>query len=564
MENQTTLLTDFLWIAGVASLIVLLFQRFKIPDIIGLMVTGLALGPTGFGIVRDTQGIGIIADLGITLLLFTVGLEFSFEELKRLRKIAVLGGTIQVALTIAVLALAAKYLLPMLGLQSFSNSQAILLGILGSLSSTAIVLRILTARRELEAPHGRIALGVLLWQDIVVVALIWIVTFLSPAPAGHAAEPLVSPAFTLPVFIILFFVLKWLLPSGGKVMTHVRSKEVFVLISLFLCFGAAKLTHEVGLSAAFGAFAAGVIIAGTDFGSKVSRTIEPIRDSLASLFFVSIGLLVHMEFANIPFLLLSSIGLILAKTSIVLGVCLILGYSARVGLIAGLALAQVGEFSFVILSSALQGQLVDHDFYQKILATIMFSQILTPLIIAFAPSLANHISGFGAFDGRHPNHGHDEHGHGERRSSARKALEPADVFIFGFGVCGHGIYKQLSSKGFRVRVLEMDRTNVSVAAKAGFDIHYGDATDTKRLCQIGADTAPVVVISVSDSQAVPQIIRKVRNINPATQILARIRFQKDEKSAQAAGADYIFVEEVEIASLISDKILKISEEPATT
>lgn len=547
-QHAPQLLTDFLWIAGLAAVVVLIFQRLKIPDIIGLMMTGIALGPTGFNVIRDGSGVSTTAELGVALLLFTIGLEFSFTELKRLKRVAVVGGTAQILLTIAVLAgLALLWHAPGWG-GTPGLSQAIVLGILGSLSSTAIVLRVLNARREVEAPHGQVALGILLWQDVAVVFLLWAVSFLGhgeQAAHGVAGQ---HPVLVLPVLTATVLGLKWVLPRVSAIFSEVHSREVFVLISLFLCFGAAKLTSVLGLSPALGAFAAGVVIAGTDVGSKVAEAVSPIRDALASLFFVSIGLLVDVRLGAVPVLALSAGGVIIAKAVVVGAICLALSYPLRVAIISALSLAQIGEFAFVILTGARQSGLLGGELYQSALVTVILTQMATPFLMARAPRIADGIL--------------KVLGKATRAEDAVAAEEshepPLDVLIIGFGISGQRVNEQVSGRELSIRIFEMNRATVRRLARTGLDIHYGDATDPKRLRQVGAARARFVVVSVSDSEAVSRIVRNVRAINPSATILARVRYRLYETQARDAGADQVLVEEVETSTRIAEILMKMA------
>lgn len=551
--HEFDFLGELVLIGAMAVAIILIFQRLKIPPVIGLIFTGIVLGPSGIGVVYDEKLISTLAELGVVLLLFTIGLEFSLDDLRKLKTIVLIGGFVQIVITgLAISCLSYWF---MLGIgHAISVSAAFFLGFAFSVSSTAICLKILTDREELELPHGRIALGILIFQDLAIVPLIIGVSFLSPT-----AAPTFEFIFRKIGIIILFasaiFVgFRLLMPRMVRIIASLHAREVLVIGALVICFGAAYLTQLAGLSLALGSFVAGMVIASTDESHQISVTIDPFREAFTSIFFISVGLLLDISMINLPFFVAIALAVLLVKGLLVTIVSIFLGNSLRVSLMAGMALAQIGEFSFVLAETGLNLQVIDAEVFQAMLAIIVVTMIVTPAMIAIAPSLADQVA---------PALGFIPLARKEGKPAAN--TKPADstiicageihAAIIGFGVNGRNVAAVLHATNISYSALEIDREIVRTMRRKGEPIYYGDCTEKRALLRAGVDHARAVVLGISDTSAIRKSIPAIRQVNPKAFVIARARTLDEVDGLYKAGADVVVTEKFETSIQIFSQLL---------
>lgn len=554
--HQYDFLGQLVLIGALAIANILFFQKIRVPPVIGLIVTGIILGPSGFHVARDTGMISTLAEMGVVLLLFTIGLEFSIDDLKKLQKIVVFGGTAQLLLTGALIALLAYWLMGSID-KSISPQQAIILGLSFSVSSTALCLKILSDRNELGLPHGKISLGILIFQDMAIVPLMIGLSFMAPGRA-HTLESSIEELLLVALFsVVLFAAFKMLMPRLVRIITSLHAGEVLVLGTLVLCFGAAYLASLAGLSLALGAFVAGMVIASTDESHRISRTIDPFREALTSIFFVSVGLLLDVRMIDLPWLVGVAILVLVVKGVVVTGVSMALGYSSRVSLIAGMALAQIGEFSFVLAETGLNIGIIDRQMFQSMLTIIVVTMIVTPALIAVAPKFAAQMAPVFSFmplaskiapkPAAHP-----------------AAAVPASIVckgeihtvIIGFGVNGRNVAAVLNATNLAYTVLDIDRQVVRNMRREGEPLFYGDCTEAKSLLRVGVDHARSVVIGIPEEQASIQCIREVRQLNEEAFIIARASSFVQLENLYKAGADAVVMEKFETSIQVFSELLR--------
>jgi CPA2 family monovalent cation:H+ antiporter-2 len=546
-------LGELVLIGSLAIASILVFQKIRVPPVIGLIVTGIMLGPSGFRLVHDTGLITVLAELGVILLLFTIGLEFSLDDLGKLRKIVLAGGTAQVLATGLVIAVLSFWLMDAIG-RKVGMKEALILGFSFSVSSTAICLKILSDRDELALEHGKISLGILIFQDLAIVPLMIVFTFLAPGRVP-SFESIIREIGIIMLFGIgIFGGFRLVMPKLVRIIASLHAGEVLVLGALVLCFGAAYLTSLAGLSLALGAFVAGMVIASTDESHRISRTIDPFREALTSIFFVSVGLLLDVNLIELPWLVAIAMAVLLVKGTIMTGISLLLGFPLRVSVMAGMALAQIGEFSFVLAKSGLSSGLIGQRVFQAMLTIIVVTMIVTPLLIAAAPRVAEQmlpVFGFMPL---------------VSRETYRQKLQPSGstiicageihAVIIGYGLNGRNVAAVLNATNLSYTILDIDRAIVKTVRKRGEPIFYGDCTDAKALLRSGVDHAKAVVIGISDEQASVQCIRAVRDINPAAFIIVRSRTFAPVESLYKAGADTVVTEKFETSIQIFSKLLR--------
>jgi CPA2 family monovalent cation:H+ antiporter-2 len=550
--HEFDFLGELVLIGALAVAIILVFQKLKIPSVIGLIFTGILIGPSGIGAVYDQKLIATLAELGVILLLFTIGLEFSLDDLKKLKNIVLVGGVVQMLFTGISISALSYWFMFAIG-RDITFSAALFLGFTFSVSSTAICLKILADRDELTLPYGRIALGILIFQDIAIVPLLIGINLLNPQATLSFALLAQKIGIILLFAAAIFISFRLLMPKMVRLIASLHAREVLVIGALVICFGAAYLTSLVGLSLALGSFVAGMIIASTDESHQISVTIDPFREAFSSIFFISVGLLLDIKMINLPFFVSIALVVLLVKGLIVAGVSLSLGNSPRVSMMAGMALAQIGEFSFVLAETGLKNNLINHEVFQAMLAISVVTMIVTPAMIAIAPKFADQMVPALGFIPL------------VSKDSTALPVRPPDstiicageihAAIIGFGINGQNVAAVLHATNISYSVLEIDRVMVKIMRKKGEPIFYGDCTDKKALLRAGIDHARAVVLGISDANAIDQSIAVIRQINKKAFIIVRARTLDDVAALYKAGADVVVTEKFETSIQIFSLLL---------
>ncbi|MDD5309850.1 MAG: cation:proton antiporter, partial [Deltaproteobacteria bacterium] len=440
----------------VGALVSALFARLRLPSIAGLLFAGAFVGPHGFGLVKEGASIDAVAEVGVVILLFTIGLEFSLKRLGRIWKLVAVGGLIQVGLTIgAVLAITLAL--------GFTAGQGVFYGFVFALSSTAIVLRALTERGEADAPHGRFVVGALIFQDLCVVPMVLVVPLLAAGGQGGAVLGIglaLGKAALLVVAAVL--VARLAVPRLFALVDAGRSRETFILTVLAICIGTAFLTSSVGLSLELGAFLAGVVLADTDYAQRAMGDVLPLGDVLTSIFFVSLGMMFDPGIiaARPAVVGLILAGLLFGKAAIATFSALVMRFPARAAFLAGVGLAQFGEFGFVLVRLGEANGLITQAGTGAVLAAGVLSMFVTPLAVRVAP----HVTAGEAF--LRPL---------ERLLGVRGMDEPTPeheglsghVVVVGFGPAGRILAHALKRTGVPYLVLELNAETVRRARAEG-------------------------------------------------------------------------------------------------
>ncbi len=534
---------DLLLIFGLGVLVVVVFHRARLPPIVGFLVTGLIIGPFGFGLVDGVENVEALAEIGVMLLLFTVGIEFSVEELSRVRTFLITGGAFQVSLTLAATtagALAFGAPLPL----------AIFLGMLVALSSTAIATRMLADRNELDAPHGRAAIGILIFQDLIVVPMVLLTPFLGGA-GGDLTDLLVVVA-KAGVFIgLAIAAARWVVPWLLHVVVATRKREVFLLTIVLICLGMAVASAQVGLSMALGAFIAGLILSKSEYAHQALGEVLPLREVFNSLFFVSIGMLFNVRtLIDHPVLIIGAlIAVVTVKTVITSGIVMALGHPLRIALMTGVLTSQIGEFSFVLSKVGSEAGLLGGELAQGFIAVAVGSMMLTPLLARLAPRVSARVERWlpGTYvRGR------------AVTVTVRGELPRLDdhVIIVGYGVNGRNLARMLSRTGIPFIVIEMNPDAVRAERKRGRPIMYGDATRREILQLAGIDRARVLVLAISDAGATRSAVDLARRLNRQLHIVVRSRYVQEMAALLAVGTDEVVPEEFETSIEISSRVLR--------
>ena len=531
---------EFVIVLAVSVLIVTLSQKLRLPPVVGLLLTGVLIGPGGFSLVKNTGTVDLMAEVGVVMLLFTVGLEFEPARLKRIQRDFWLGGGLQVLATTA----AAVVLLVSLHV---SFREALFYGFLVSLSSTAVVLKIQADRGETDSPQGRVSLGVLIFQDLAVVPMIAVVPIL--ANAGRVSLGAVGLRLGLSVLAIAaaFLLARFLMPGLLQLVVRLRNHEVFLLATLVIVLGMAWLTSSLGLSLALGAFLAGVILAESDYCHQVVSDILPFKILFNSLFFISVGMLLDVgaawRFRTIVLVLV--VAVLAIKFAVVVLTVGLLGYGSRIAVLSGLALAQVGEFSFVLAGVGRSNGFLPGDVFQVFVASSILTIMATPFLIQAGPALA----GRGekalrwrrrAFD--------DEAGRGSDLAG--------HVIIAGYGLNGRNLAHVLKESGIGYFIIELNPVTVREALQAGESVVFGDVSSPVILEEAGARRAKGIVFAISDPAMTRHGVRAARTLNPGMFIIVRTRYAAETDGLLKLGADAVVPEEFETSIEIFTRVLE--------
>jgi len=378
------ILKDIAIIFAFATAANYLFTKMKIPTIIGYLLTGIVAGPYVFGVIGLPYVIEFLAEIGIILLMVTIGLEFSLNHLIKIRNIVFLGGFIQLLFTAGITILVAR-------MYDMSWGSAVFIGFLTALSSTALVLKILQDRGELTSNYGRTVVGILIFQDIIFIPLILLTPMLAGNTDDMAAKLLGMGSKTLFILAIMYIGNRWVMPRVLHLIALTKNQELFLMFILMVCIAIALLASNLGLSMAFGAFLGGLMISRSEYSENAFNHLIPFRDTFTSFFFVSVGMMLNMSFVaeNILVILLTVLVVILIKTLVAGGAAFMLGHTFRGTIIVGLALAQIGEFSFILAKTGMSYQIMSDYFYQMFLAVTILSMAASPFLIMIAKPAAN-------------------------------------------------------------------------------------------------------------------------------------------------------------------------------
>ena len=530
------IIQDIVVILLVSLPIIFLFKKINLPSIVGFLIAGMLIGPYGFNLIKSVNQISVMAEIGVMLLMFTIGLEFSLSQLIRIKKFLLIAGGFQLLVTIIV----STIIFLSLGIEI---NQAIFFSLLVSLSSTAIVLKILSDKDELESPHGKISLGILIFQDLAIVPMFLLLPLLSGFGELSGGEVAVKILIAFGVLAGLLLLARFLMPLIVYQLANIRMREAFTIGVILLLLGTAYITHSFGLSFALGAFIAGLILSESDYNHQIVSDIIPFRDSFNSIFFVSIGLLLNIQFVLENVFLIGglTLGILIGKTIVIVAIVYFMKYPLRIGILAGLGLAQIGEFSFVLAQAGLNFKLFSGDYYNGFLASTIFSMILTPLIIKLSPFIAGKTSALEKDKKHSENYLENLHAH---------------VIIAGFGLNGSNLARVLKETGIKYVVTELNPDTVKKEKAKGEKIIYGDISKEEVLKAVKIDKANIIVYAISDPAVTKMSLKLVKKLNPHIYALVRTRYVNEIYELKKLGADDVIPEEFETALQIFRKVLE--------
>jgi len=516
-------------------------HRLRQPVILGYLIVGVAIGPYGFGVVQDVELIEDLAVIGVALLMFTVGLEISFRQLQQTGRVGVWGGITQIVATLILGTLAGTLLF------RWPLDQAAFFGLIISLSSTMVCFKMLIERGELDSMHGRIMIAILIVQDLsVILMMIGVPIFgasIEGLPLAFAVAAGKAVLFIAIAVALGIWVLPWLL---GRV-AGVRSRELFLLTVLILCFGAAFATQIFGLSIAFGAFIIGLFLRESIFVHQALAEITPLRDVFATLFFVSLGMLLQPQFviANWPMVVGAVATVMAIKFAVCFGVTKLFGYSGRTAILVGAGLVQTGEFGFILATAGLDAGIIPENFNTLIIAVTIITMLLTPLLLALASTLRTkrvHEPVYGSMI-------YPEASVLEDTLTLRHARE---VVICGYGRVGRNIVRSLHELDIPFLVIEADPEVAAELRGEGYSCIYGDASNTQVLSLAELEKVKILVVTYPDPM---KTIKAALTINPKLKAITRIQSKRESEQLQQLGVKDLISPEYEASFEFTSRTL---------
>ena len=522
--------------------IVFVFQKLRLPTIVGFLLAGVIIGPNGLQLITSLSQVETLAEIGVVLLLFSIGLEFSFETIVSVQRRVIWAGLLQVGLTILLVLALTRFF-------GLSIEIGIFYGFLLSLSSTAIVLRIYNDRREINSIQGRLASGILLFQDLCIVPMMLLLPVLGQSGKGSLVSIVWAVAKALFALVLIVWAARRFLPRLLHQVALLRNREIFILFVVLICLGTAWLASESGLSLALGALIAGLVISESELSHQIIADVLPLRDCFSGIFFISIGMLLNLDLLTRDFLtpLMNLLLIVGIKSLLIFAVFWWLYGSIRLAVLLGLSLAQVGEFSFILAKAGINYKLLTPANEQLFLAGSILSMIATPFLIQSVHGLA---VGLEAMLGASP----ESTSAGE--TAASENVAQGHVVVVGYGLNGQNLARVLKEVGIPYRVLEMDPDLVRCAKAAGEPIFFGDGTRPEILQQAGIRQARVVVIAISDPAATARVVSQARRLRPDVYIIVRTRYVAEIDHLYRLGANQVIPEEFETSVEIFARVLE--------
>ncbi len=537
---EIPLLYEIFVLLGASVIVVLISNKLKLPSILGFLITGMLIGPYGLGLTDGSNNVEMLAEIGVILLLFIIGLEFSLKSLESIKNAVFIGGPFQVLLTTLIVCIA---------LYSFGVAlpTAVFIGFMVSHSSTSISMKVFQDTGTTSSPHVKISLAISIFQDIMSVPMILLAPMLAGKTSDLSGELITLLIKIVAILIMVYLGAKYIVPKLLHEVAKSKSKELFILTIVVICVSTAWATNQAGLSLALGAFLAGLIISESDYSHQATGNILPFREVFTSIFFVSIGMLLDLSFlfSNISIIILLVICVILIKFTIGALSAKILKYPTRTVLLTGLTLLQIGEFGFILSQVGVSNNLFSREIYQYFIAVSIITMALTPFTIMYGEKFLKFLLtkiGLNIYN------------------KVEKEDEISDfmndhVIIIGYGINGRNVARAAKSLHIPYIIIEMNAETVKNEKANGENIVYGDGINRHLLEHVNIETARVVVIAISDPTAINKILAAIRQINQTVHIIVRTRFLAQTEEHINLGADEVVPEEFETSIEIFSRVL---------
>jgi CPA2 family monovalent cation:H+ antiporter-2 len=530
-------------ILGFSIPVIYIFNKIKLPSIIGFLITGIIIGPFGLKLIDDIGGIQLMADIGVAFLLFTIGIEIRLSRfLKNLSEILLTGGMQILCTFIVGLAIG-------LAMQ-LSIGQSVFIGFILVHSSSALILKILKDRDDENSPQGKISIGVILFQDVMVVPMMLLIPFLVGGSGPDALMIIWKLVKSILIIVVILVAARYIIPFALERLVTMNMRDVLVISSVVITMGIAWITESLGLSLAIGAFLAGLALSDTDFTHQIISDISPFRDVFLSVFFVSFGMILNLDFLreNTGYIITISLMIILIKATIVFGLVKWMRYPLRVALLSGVLLSQIGEFSFVLASQGFENKIISNEIYQTFIGASVLTFMVTPLLVSLVYYLLTRKNIFNpARQGLHPD---------ERIPVSNH------VIICGMGLNGRNLAKVLKDTAIHYVVIDLNFQKIKKAkSKGDKNTIWGDASSVEILRRASVEAARVMVIAISDRFLTKSCLQNAKAINPKLHVIVRTKYLADIEELLALGADDVIPEEFETSIQIFSRVLKMFHIP---
>ena len=542
MTDLPLVLRDLSIVLAIATAVALLFSKLRLSVVPAFLVAGAFMGPSGAGLVTEIRMVETLAEFGVALFLFTVGLDFAVSNLGKMQRRVLWAGGAQVAATIAISVIGLK-------IYGLDAPVAIFAGFLLSLSSTTIVLKVYADRLETDSGHGRISFGILLFQDLAAIPMMLLIPSLREWETGHSPEVLFTLLKGAGGVAAILLLARFLIPRLLKEVIRINSREILALTVLMVVLGTAFLAGRWGLPLGMGTFLAGMVISESDYVHEIAAQILPFRDVFNGVSYVSVGMLLNLPFlaGNLPLILPMVAGVVLMKVFCAGAAVRAVGYPWRLTVVTAAGLAQIGEFSFLLLSQGARESLVTFAGYQYLLAVTILTMMATPFLMRAAPWAASSFV-------RHVVRGREPEDTGAETSGAERIEN--HVIVSGYGMNGKNLARVLRSTHVPYVVADLNDAMVREGREAGEPIFYGDVNNPEILDRLGVGRARMLVLAISDPMATRRAVAVARRANPRLAILVRTRYVADVDDLVALGANAVIPEEFETSVEIFSRVLR--------
>jgi CPA2 family monovalent cation:H+ antiporter-2 len=541
----------FVFAAALVSASIL--ARLRQPNLIGYLIAGMLIGPHGLKLV-PYENVELLAEIGIGLLMFTIGVELSIAQLLRVKYIAVLGGCLILAITTVICLLLAP-------LFHWSGAEAAVWGLTTGLSSTVVVLKLLAERGEVGSAQGNISTGLLLFQDVISIPILVFLPILASGAGTSGLAQMKELGLILArlggFLLVIYIVGGFIVPRLLRFIAQTKSKELFSLAVLSFTLGIAAITHQVGLSLALGAFLAGLVLSESDFSNQAASEILPLKDSFSAVFFVSVGMLLNFSYLvnRWPLFTLGLALIMTAKFFVILIVCFIFRYPSKVTVFVAIALSQIGEFGFLILVEAKKLAILSEGSYQRLLGISILSIIATPYLLKLCPRIKKGFAFMNRIEWIAREVRRTEPRVGEEESEGHGFGLENHVILCGYGPTGAIVAKKLHGVGIPVAVVDLNYRMIQSLKSQKQPAVYGDSSSSIVLEAAGLEKAALLIVTIPDPLAMQSLVKKVKRLKPELPIVCRVKYMSDRDRLLALGADDIVWEEFESGQELARRAL---------
>ena len=532
------ILSDLIIILSVSAIVLFISTKLKLPSVVGFLTAGILVGPFGIELITTAEEVNVMAEIGILLLLFSIGIEFSLGKLIEAKKYVLVGGMIQVGLSILLFFAGARFF-------GLSTNQALFVGMLFAMSSTAIVLQLFQEKGWMNTLFGKSSVSILIFQDIIIIPMMLAVPYLTVS-GSSSSDSFGKILLGVLLILIVVFAARKIVPPLIRSIIHTRNQELFLITILVICFATAFVTKQLGLKLALGAFLAGLIISESEYSFEALKNIMPFKKIFTAIFFVSVGMLLNLNFVLENILLLAGITFLvmLVKFLIIAPTTFLLNIGVKNAFVSGLVLCQVGEFAFILSKVGLEAQLLSDFNYQVFLAVSILSMILSAIGIGYAPHLAERLLNWPIWSAWLKK--------SDDKICLPKTCTLVDhTIIIGFGPGGRRIANHLAKRNTKLAIIERNERNIVEEDHSYAQVFIGNAKDEEVLKRAAIEAAKQVIVTVPEAAVAEAITIQIRKLNHHVNIVVRTKYEGEVEQLRKLGANQVIPEEISVAEAIT-------------